>query len=199
MARQRPNDNWSVSSLVWAESDDGFHFKLADRPAFDPDENSPYQGGFEDPRLVEIDGKYILTFTGVKDVGHTPGMMAISDDLEHWDVLGEVLPARLAQAVAADAVGEAPRPMADLPDKLLRGVAERIKRRRVVPAGTEGYAKAEVMAGGIDTAALSSQTMGARDVPGLFAIGEAVDVTGWLGGYNFQWAWSSGWCAGQAV
>ena len=114
-------------------------------------------------------------------------------------VLGEVLPARLAQAVAADAVGEAPRPMADLPDKLLRGVAERIKRRRVVPAGTEGYAKAEVMAGGIDTAALSSQTMGARDVPGLFAIGEAVDVTGWLGGYNFQWAWSSGWCAGQAV
>jgi hypothetical protein len=61
-----------------------------------------------------------------------------------------------------------------------------------MPTGTEGYAKAEVTAGGIDTAALSSKTMEARKVPGLYAIGEAVDVTGWLGGYNFQWAWASG-------
>ena len=70
---------------------------------------------------------------------------------------------------------------------------------RVVPTGSEGYAKAEVTLGGIDTRALSSKTMEARDIPGLYAIGEAVDVTGWLGGYNFQWAWSSGWCAGQAL
>jgi predicted flavoprotein YhiN len=69
----------------------------------------------------------------------------------------------------------------------------------VVPAGSEGYAKAEVTLGGIDTRGLSSKTMEAREVPGLYAIGEAVDVTGWLGGYNFQWAWSSGWCAGQAL
>ena len=65
--------------------------------------------------------------------------------------------------------------------------------------GAEGYAKAEVTVGGIDTRDLSSKTMEARSVPGLYVIGEAVDVTGWLGGYNFQWAWSSGWCAGQAL
>ena len=67
------------------------------------------------------------------------------------------------------------------------------------PTGSEGYAKAEVTLGGVDTAGLSSQTMAAKDVPGLFVIGEAVDVTGWLGGYNFQWAWSSGWAAGEAA
>jgi predicted flavoprotein YhiN len=66
-------------------------------------------------------------------------------------------------------------------------------------SGTEGYAKAEVTLGGVDTAALSSRTMEARQVPGLFFIGEVVDVTGWLGGYNFQWAWASGHAAGQAV
>jgi predicted flavoprotein YhiN len=75
-------------------------------------------------------------------------------------------------------------------------VLERLTFR---PTGTEGYAKAEVTAGGIDTDELSSRTMEARRVPGLYAIGEAVDVTGWLGGYNFQWAWSSGVAAGQAI
>ena len=67
------------------------------------------------------------------------------------------------------------------------------------PQGTEGYAKAEVTLGGVDTRALSSKTMEATRVPGLYVIGEAADVTGWLGGYNFQWAWSSGWCAGMAA
>ena len=76
---------------------------------------------------------------------------------------------------------------------------QRLKRWQVTPIDSEGWAKAEVTAGGIDTAALSSRTMEAREVPGLYLIGEAVDVTGWLGGYNFQWAWSSGWCAGQAL
>ena len=65
------------------------------------------------------------------------------------------------------------------------------------PTESEGWAKAEVTVGGIDTNGLSSKTMEAREVPGLYLIGEAVDVTGWLGGYNFQWAWSSGWCAGN--
>jgi len=74
-----------------------------------------------------------------------------------------------------------------------------LKAWKVVPSGTEGYAKAEVTVGGVATAGLSSRTMEANTVPGLYVIGEAVDVTGWLGGYNFQWAWSSGWVAGEAV
>ena len=73
----------------------------------------------------------------------------------------------------------------------------RLAAWRFTPNGTEGYAKAEVTVGGIATAGLSSRTMEAAKAPGLYAIGEAVDVTGWLGGYNFQWAWSSGWAAGQ--
>ncbi len=89
--------------------------------------------------------------------------------------------------------------IANLPDRSLAAIAKRLKRWQVMPVESEGWAKAEVTAGGIDTAGLSSKTMEARNVPGLYVIGEAVDVTGWLGGYNFQWAWSSGWCAGQAV
>jgi predicted flavoprotein YhiN len=89
--------------------------------------------------------------------------------------------------------------MANIPDRSLVSFAARLKCWKVQPTGSEGWSKAEVTLGGIDTRDLSSKTMEARDVPGLYAIGEAVDVTGWLGGYNFQWAWSSGWCAGQAV
>ena len=111
-------------------------------------------------------------------------------------VLGDVLPARLAAALAGrfgDGV------MAQLRDRALAEVAAGVRAWKLEPSGTEGYAKAEVTLGGVDTACLSQQTMAAKDVPGLFVIGEAVDVTGWLGGYNFQWAWSSGWCAGMAV
>jgi predicted Rossmann fold flavoprotein len=116
---------------------------------------------------------------------------------EGKSVLAEILPARLAHALAQ--AGLPPGPLANVPDRTLMDFAERLKRWEVLPAGSEGWAKAEVTLGGIDTSGLSSKTMEARDVPGLYAIGEAVDVTGWLGGYNFQWAWSSGWCAGQAV
>ena len=84
-------------------------------------------------------------------------------------------------------------------DAALIEAAQKLKAWPLTPIGTEGYAKAEVMAGGIDTNALSQQTMETRAVPGLYFIGEAVDVTGWLGGYNFQWAWSSGWAAAQAL
>jgi predicted Rossmann fold flavoprotein len=108
-------------------------------------------------------------------------------------VLGEVLPQRLAQHLAADGT------MANQRDRDLEALADHLKAWRIVPTGTEGYAKAEVTAGGVDTDDLSSRTMAANKVPGLFVIGEAVDVTGWLGGYNFQWAWSSGWAAGEAV
>jgi predicted Rossmann fold flavoprotein len=112
-------------------------------------------------------------------------------------VLGEVLPARLAHALLQPPLGN--HVIGEMPNKALRNTAEMINRFALVPAGTEGYAKAEVTVGGVDTDGLFSKTMGAREVPGLFVIGEAVDVTGWLGGYNFQWAWSSGFCAGQAV
>ena len=110
--------------------------------------------------------------------------------------LAEVLPQRLAQALAPEE--DAP-PIGGLADRVLAAMADRLKRWRLVPSGTEGYAKAEVTRGGIDTRALSSRTMEARSVPGLYFVGEAVDVTGWLGGYNFQWAWASGFAAGQAI
>ena len=111
-------------------------------------------------------------------------------------ILGELLPKRLADTVSASAPNG---PIANLSDRVLATVAANLKHWRVTPTGSEGWSKAEVTTGGIDTSALSSRTMEVRDVPGLYFIGEAVDVTGWLGGYNFQWAWSSGWCAGQAI
>jgi predicted Rossmann fold flavoprotein len=112
-------------------------------------------------------------------------------------LLGRALPDRLAGTLA-ERIGLS-RELANLSDAQLRTAEERLANWLFYPNGTEGFAKAEVTAGGISTAELSSQTMEARRVPGLYAIGEAVDVTGWLGGYNFQWAWASGWAAGQAL
>jgi predicted Rossmann fold flavoprotein len=111
-------------------------------------------------------------------------------------ILAELFPARLAHALAGSLPQET---MANIPDRTLGAFAARLRHWEVKPTGSEGYAKAEVTVGGIDTRDLSSKTMEARGVPGLYVIGEAVDVTGWLGGYNFQWAWSSGWCAGQVT
>jgi predicted Rossmann fold flavoprotein len=112
-------------------------------------------------------------------------------------VVGQALTERLADALL-ERIGVQGE-MGNLSDKVLRQVGGRLSDWPFVPSGTEGYAKAEVTAGGIATAGLSSRTMEASKVPGLYAIGEAVDVTGWLGGYNFQWAWASGWAAGQAL
>ncbi|MFC0588626.1 NAD(P)/FAD-dependent oxidoreductase [Novosphingobium aquiterrae] len=112
-------------------------------------------------------------------------------------VVTDRLPERLADALL-ERVGVAGELVA-LTDKALRGVEAALRGWAFHPNGTEGFAKAEVTAGGIATAGLSSQTMEARKVPGLYAIGEAVDVTGWLGGYNFQWAWASGAAAGRAI
>ncbi|HYI63502.1 MAG TPA: NAD(P)/FAD-dependent oxidoreductase [Allosphingosinicella sp.] len=112
-------------------------------------------------------------------------------------LLGEQLPGRLAEALAKK-IGLWSE-LANVPDGKLRAAQERLAGWRFRPNGSEGFAKAEVTVGGIDTGGLSSQTMAARRVPGLYAIGEAVDVTGWLGGYNFQWAWASGWAAGQVL
>lgn len=109
--------------------------------------------------------------------------------------VGHVVPRRLAEALCAreNLSGK----LAEVGDKKLRALAEGINAWTVKPVGSEGYRTAEVTLGGVDTAALDQQTMEAKIVPGLFFIGEVADVTGWLGGYNFQWAWSSGWAAGQ--
>jgi predicted Rossmann fold flavoprotein len=111
------------------------------------------------------------------------------------NALAHFAPRRLADQIAARTFGDAR--LADLSDAKLRQTAVAVNDWRVRPFGTEGWRTAEVTLGGVDTDALSSRTMEAKAQPGLYFIGECVDVTGWLGGYNFQWAWSSGWAAGQ--
>jgi len=113
------------------------------------------------------------------------------------NLMAEALPKRLAQYLGRTH-GWAGN-LADQSDRALAEVAHAVTDWRLRPSGTEGYRTAEVTLGGVDTAALSSRSMEVRAVPGLYFIGEAVDVTGWLGGYNFQWAWSSGWAAGTAI
>lgn len=113
------------------------------------------------------------------------------------NALGEILPKRLA-AYLAQANGWA-GVMGETSDKKLAAIAAVAQGWEIQPIGSEGYRTAEVTLGGVDTEALNSRTMESKSVPGLYFIGEVVDVTGWLGGYNFQWAWSSGWAAGTAI
>jgi predicted Rossmann fold flavoprotein len=105
--------------------------------------------------------------------------------------LAELIPRRLAEAWLAATPELAERPMPEQRDRDLIQLADRLRCWELKPQGTEGYRKAEVTAGGVDTRELSSQTMESKRLPGLYFIGEVVDVTGWLGGYNFQWAWAS--------
>jgi len=112
-------------------------------------------------------------------------------------VLGEIVPKRLAQKIVEDEAITGN--IADCSDKVLARVASVVNAWTFKPVGSEGYRTAEVTLGGVDTDGLDSRSMEAKSVAGLYFIGEVVDVTGWLGGYNFQWAWASGWCAGQAV
>ena len=116
--------------------------------------------------------------------------------LDGWLSLAGHLPRRLAQDIAVVNGGGR---LADLPDTALVRLGNAVNNWQVFPAGTEGYRTAEVTVGGVDTDNLSSQTMVAKTVPGLFFVGEVVDVTGYLGGYNFQWAWASGFVAGNCV
>lgn len=116
---------------------------------------------------------------------------------ELQNILAQFLPKRFVAIWCAE---HAPsRPMNSYADKELKTIADRLHCWSFIPSGTEGYKKAEVTIGGVDTDELSSKTMESKKVPGLYFIGEVVDVTGQLGGYNLQWAWSSGWVAGQAV
>ena len=112
-------------------------------------------------------------------------------------VLADVLPNRLAQRLCETLFPN--RPLGQYGDKLLQSIATQLHNWELTPAGTEGMRTAEVSLGGVDTRELSSKTLETRKVAGLYFIGETVDVTGWLGGYNFQWAWASGWCAGQVA
>jgi predicted Rossmann fold flavoprotein len=107
--------------------------------------------------------------------------------------LAGLMPERLARVLGSEAM------MATLSNAALEKQAQGLRDWRLTPVGSEGYRTAEVMLGGVETGALDGRTMEAKGVPGLYFIGEVVDVTGWLGGYNFQWAWSSGWAAGQAI
>ena len=113
--------------------------------------------------------------------------------------LAEHLPRRLADTWLARRPELADQPMADLRDRDLAALARQLHAWELVPSGTEGYRKAEATAGGVDTTELSSQTLQSRRVPGLYFIGEVVDVTGWLGGYNFQWAWASAAACARAL
>jgi len=158
-----------------------------------------------------LSGPAILQISSYWRPGEEIGVDFLPDQAADWAVeakkarprthfhtlLGDLLPDRLAEALAKKIGlwGE----LANLSDARLRAAQQRLADWRYRPSGSEGFAKAEVTAGGISTGELSSQTLAARRVPGLYAIGEAVDVTGWLGGYNFQWAWASGWAAGQVL
>ncbi|MFV2058566.1 MAG: NAD(P)/FAD-dependent oxidoreductase [Thiohalomonadales bacterium] len=113
------------------------------------------------------------------------------------NALSKYLPKRLVSAFLDDAIRD--KILQSFTDLELREITSCIKQWRIKPGGTEGYRTAEVTLGGVDCNALSSKTMQCVDIEGLYFIGEVVDVTGWLGGYNFQWAWSSAWCAGQYV
>ncbi|MHA6689135.1 BaiN/RdsA family NAD(P)/FAD-dependent oxidoreductase [Devosia sp. A449] len=117
--------------------------------------------------------------------------------LQVQTVLSQMLPKKLAQLLGEEL--DMGGMIGDFSDKKLAIVEAILKRWTLKPVGSEGYRTAEVTLGGVDTRDLDAKTMGARDVPGLYFIGEVVDVTGWLGGYNFQWAWASGWAAGQAA
>ena len=130
-------------------------------------------------------------FNALKSQRQTDGRKALSTVLAHY------IPQRLAGYLCEtwDLSGN----LADWSDARLADLASRLHNWTLTPSGSEGYRTAEVTLGGIDTNDLNSKTMEAKSVPGLYFIGEAVDVTGWLGGYNFQWAWSSGWAAGQAI
>ncbi|MEO0903601.1 MAG: aminoacetone oxidase family FAD-binding enzyme, partial [Pseudomonadota bacterium] len=130
-------------------------------------------------------------FTDLKQQRQSDGRKALTT------VLSQHLPGRLVDHLKAELTLEGN--IADQSDAKLSALCERLANWALTPAGSEGYRTAEVTLGGVDTDALSSKTMAAKNNPGLYFIGECLDVTGWLGGYNFQWAWSSGWAAGQAI
>jgi predicted Rossmann fold flavoprotein len=160
--------------------------------------------GLSGPAILQISSYWRAAEELVIDMAPDADVLAVLKNLrrdhprqEMATALAGFLPKRLAQTVA-DAIG-GPARLADFPDKLLSNVVAAVKAWHVQPNGTEGYRTAEVTLGGVDTTELSSKTFESNSVPGLYFIGEVVDVTGHLGGFNFQWAWSSGHAAGRHV
>ena len=163
-----------------------------------------------------LSGPAILQISSYREQGQSIFIDSLPDvvDAGHWlrqarqdygkvkvgPFLKEKLPNRYVDAVLyMPGYPDTDKNLADLSNQDIARLTDRLKRWQVTPVGDEGMKKAEVTRGGIDTRALSSKTMEVKYQPGLYFIGECVDVTGWLGGYNFQWAWSSGWAAAQAV
>ena len=161
--------------------------------------------GLSGPAVLQISsywhagGGIRLNLLPSLDVGQTlvDEKTRIRKSLGNW--LSQFLPTRLAEGLLLANGFKLDARVPDLPDKQLRHLGESLNRWTIQPDGSEGYRKAEVTLGGVDTRALAQQSMMVNQVPGLYFIGEAVDVTGWLGGYNFQWAWASGVAAGLSV
>ena len=161
--------------------------------------------GLSGPAVLQISsywhagGGIRLNLLPSLDVGQTlvDEKTRIRKSLGNW--LSQFLPTRLAEGLLLANGFKLDARVHDLPDKQLRHLGESLNRWTIQPDGSEGYRKAEVTLGGVDTRALAQQSMMVNQVPGLYFIGEAVDVTGWLGGYNFQWAWASGVAAGLSV
>ena len=160
--------------------------------------------GLSGPAILQIssywrDGDAIvidlLPQTDVMAILRRARMAAPKSQLQ--TVLAEHLPKRLAQMLSEDI--SQPGRIGDFSDQKFAGIERALKSWTIKPVSSEGYRTAEVTLGGVDTSDLDAKTMQARGVPGLYVIGEVVDVTGWLGGYNFQWAWASGWAAGQVA
>jgi predicted Rossmann fold flavoprotein len=191
----------AVDAVVSAGGDPGSTSLKGARPSFKEAILFTHRG-LSGPAILQISSYWregeaitvamapeVAVFDALKAAKETNGKQQVQTPLS------QILPRRLAESVLARA-GVAGK-LAEIGDKRLRELDRAVNAWTVKPVGSEGYRTAEVTLGGVDTEALDQQTMQAKAVPGLYVIGEAVDVTGWLGGYNFQWAWSSGWAAGQ--
>ena len=158
--------------------------------------------GLSGPAVLQVssywDGRASIAIDLLPDVDAASWLCTHAGSSARLDnVLAERLPARLAREFCL--AHEVAVPIRSLSDERLRALGTQLNEWRVQPSGTLGFNKAEVTLGGVDTRQLSSKTMSALDVPGLYFVGEVVDVTGWLGGYNFQWAWASGHAAGEVA
>ncbi|WP_137174922.1 NAD(P)/FAD-dependent oxidoreductase [Massilia sp. HP4] len=161
--------------------------------------------GLSGPAILQISSYWqpgtpiVLDLLPEMDVAETLIGLKKTEKKQLGNVLAQWLPARLAEGLLTANGFDLAARLPDMADAKLRKLGDAINRWAIVPTGSEGYRKAEVTLGGVDTRELSQQTMMANKVPGLYFIGETVDVTGWLGGYNFQWAWASGVAAGLAL